>query len=60
MVIHYSVKKYKVEKILWKVWHKDYGMIYDIRETRSMEDILYEFQNDRSKVCRKILQISLL
>lgn len=52
-------KKCKIEKILWKVWHKDYGMIYDIRETRNMEDILYESQRDRSKVCRKILQISL-
>lgn len=48
------------EKILWKIWHKDYGMIYDIRETRSMEDILYEPQNDRNKIHRKVLQISLL
>ena len=46
------------EKFLWKIWHKDYGMIYDIRETSNRKDILYESQKD--KVHRKVLQISLL
>ena len=30
------------EKFLWKIWHKDYGVIYDIRETSNRKDILYE------------------
>lgn len=30
------------EKILWKIWHKDYGVIYDISETSNVEDISYE------------------
>jgi len=47
-----------LEKILWKIWHKDYGVIYDIKETRNMEDILYEPVN-RTPLHRKILQISL-
>ena len=48
------------EKMLWKIWHKDYGVIYDIRETRNMEEILYEPKENRTQVHRKILQISLL
>jgi len=31
-------KRCGIEKILWKIWHKDYGIIYDIRETRNVED----------------------
>jgi len=46
------------EKILWKIWHKDYGVIYDIRKTRNMEDILYEPVN-RTQIHRKIIQIPL-
>lgn len=46
------------EKFLWKIWHKDYGVIYDIREVSNRKDILYE--PNRSKVHSKILQISLL
>lgn len=53
-------KKCKEEKILWKIWHKDYGVIYDIRETMNEEDILYETQNGRTQIHRKILQISML
>lgn len=48
------------EKFLWKVWHKDYGVIYDIMETRNVEDILYERKDGRAQVCRKVVQISLL
>jgi len=49
------------EKILWKIWHKDYGVIYDIKETRNMEDILYEPQKeDITQVHREVLQISML
>lgn len=46
------------EKFLWKIWHKDYGVIYNIRESSNRKDILYE--PNRSKVHRKILQVSLL
>jgi hypothetical protein len=46
------------EKFLWKIWHKEYGVIYDIRETSNRKDILYEPKRD--KVHRKVLQISLL
>ncbi|NRT86810.1 hypothetical protein B0H41_000489 [Clostridium beijerinckii] len=46
------------EKFLWKIWHKEYGGIYDIRETSNRKDILYEPKRD--KVHRKVLQISLL
>lgn len=48
------------EKMLWKIWHKDYGLIYDIRKTRNMEEVLYEPKENRAQVHRKILQISLL
>lgn len=47
-----------IEKFLWKIWYKDYGVIYDIREVSNRKDILYE--PNRSKVHSKILQISLL
>lgn len=40
------------------VWHKDYGLIYDIKKTSNMGDILYESKKD--EVYRKILKISLL
>jgi hypothetical protein len=46
------------EKFLRKIWHKDYGVIYDIRETSNRKDILYERQRD--EIYRKVLQISLL
>lgn len=46
------------EKFLWKIWHKDYGVIYDIREMSNRKDILYEPKRD--KIHRKVLQISLL
>lgn len=46
------------EKFLWKIWHKNYGVIYDIREVSNRKDILYE--PNRSKVHNKILQVSLL
>ena len=46
------------EKFLWEIWHKDYGVIYNIRESSNRKDILYE--PNRSKVHRKILQVSLL
>lgn len=46
------------EKFLWKIWHKNYGVIYDIRETRNRKDILYEPQ--KNKIHRKVLQISML
>ena len=46
--------------MLWKIWHKDYGVIYDIRETRNMEEILYEPKESKTQVHREILQISLL
>jgi hypothetical protein len=46
------------EKFLWKIWHEDYGVIYDIRQISNRKDILYELQRD--KMHRKSLQISLL
>lgn len=46
------------EKFLWKIWHKNYGVIYYIREINNRKDVLYEPKRD--KVHRKILQISLL
>jgi len=46
--------------MLWKIWHKYYGVIYDIRKIRNMEDVLYEPKENREQVHRKILQISLL
>ncbi|QUH20260.1 hypothetical protein HYG84_10315 [Alkaliphilus sp. B6464] len=48
----------KTEKILWKIWHKDYGLIYDIKETKNVEDISYESFSG-TPLCRKIIQISL-
>lgn len=48
------------EKILWKIWHKDYGVIYDIRETSNVEDISYEPKLERAQVHRKVIQVSLL
>jgi len=60
LVIYFHVPKCGKEKMLWKIWHKDYGVIYDIRETRNMEEILYEPKENRTQVHRKILQISLL
>lgn len=53
-----NCKSCGIEKFLWKIWHKDYGVIYDIREVSNRKDILYE--PNRSKVHSKILQISLL
>ncbi|MDR3596095.1 hypothetical protein [Clostridium sp.] len=50
--------KCRTEKFLWKVWHKDYGVIYYIRETSNRKDILYEPKRD--KIHRKVLQVSLL
>lgn len=47
-----------IEKFLWKIWHRDYGVIYDIREESNRKDILYE--PSRNKVHNKILQVSLL
>ena len=46
------------EKILWKVWHKDYGVIYDIKETENKEDILYETVSKKD-IHRERVQISL-
>ncbi len=46
------------EKFLWKIWHKDYGMIYDIRETSNKEEILYESPK-RASIHRRMVQISL-
>ena len=46
--------------MLWKIWHKDYGVIYDIRESRNIEEILYELKENRTQVHRRIVQISLL
>lgn len=50
--------KCTTEKILWRIWHKDYGVIYDIKESRDMEEILYEPVN-RASLQRKVVQISL-
>lgn len=50
--------KCKTEKILWKVWHKDYGVIYDIKETRNKEEILYETVVEKN-IHRERVQISL-
>ncbi|KZL88456.1 IS91 family transposase [Clostridium magnum] len=52
-------KRCEIEKILWKIWHNDYGIIYDIRETRNVEDILYD-PVSRTPLHRKVIQISLL
>ena len=50
--------KCSIEKILWRIWHKDYGVIYDIRESRDMEEILYE-PVSRASLHREVVQISL-
>ncbi|QUH24506.1 hypothetical protein HZR23_00960 [Serpentinicella alkaliphila] len=50
--------KCTTEKILWRIWHKDYGVIYDIRESRDMEEILYE-PISRAPLQRKVVQISM-
>lgn len=52
--------KYGKEKILWKIWNKEYGVIYDITGTRNMEDILYQPKESRTQVHGKNLQVSLL
>ena len=34
-----NCKSVGIEKLLWKIWHKDYGVIYDIREVSNKKDI---------------------